>query len=51
MPEVEDEVGGLNAAAGQRLVGSHIRVQRKESYLRIEIPPLRLLDPEVVYVL
>jgi hypothetical protein len=49
--EVEDDVGAFNAATGQRLVGSHIRVQRDESYLRIEIPPLRLLDPEVVYVL
>ena len=49
--EVEDGVGAFNAAAGQRLVGSHVSVQRKESYLRIEIPPLRLLDPEVVYVL
>lgn len=46
--EVGDELG-LNAAAVHLPVGSNLRVRRNGSFLRIEIPPLRLHDPEVVY--
>jgi hypothetical protein len=45
---VGDELG-LNAAAVHLPVGSNLRVRRNGSFLRIEIPPLRLHDPEVVY--